>query len=68
MLWIDYKKAYEIVPQSSIIDCPKIYKISDEIIKFIEYTTKNWIVELTSKGKGLAEGKIQRRILEGNAL
>ena len=28
MVWIDYKKAYDMVPQSWILDCHKMYKIS----------------------------------------
>ena len=33
MSWIDYKKAYDMVPQSWIINCLKMYKISHEIIE-----------------------------------
>ena len=40
MAWIDYKKAYDMVPQSWIINCLKMYKISDEVINFIEKTIK----------------------------
>ena len=36
MAWIDYKKAYYMVPQSWIIHCLKMYKISHEVINFIE--------------------------------
>ena len=50
MDWIDYKKAYDIVPQSWIINCLKMYKISHEIINFIEKNMKNWRVELTAGG------------------
>ena len=60
MASIDYKKAYDIVLQSWIIDCHKLYKISDEFIRFTEKTMKNWRVELTAGGKGLAEVKIQK--------
>ena len=38
MAWIDYKMAYDIILQSWIIDSLKMYKISDEVIKFIEKT------------------------------
>ena len=34
--WIDYKKAYDMVPQTWIINCLKMYKISHEVINFIE--------------------------------
>ena len=48
--WIDYKKVYDVVPQTR----PKMYKISDEVIKFIEETMKNWEVDETAGGKALA--------------
>ena len=38
---IDHKKAYDMVPQSWIIHCLKMYQISNEVIKFIEKTMKN---------------------------
>ena len=53
------KKAYNMVPQSWIINCLKMSKISHEIINFIEKTMKTWRVKLTGGGKGLAEAKIQ---------
>ena len=68
MAWIDYKKAYDMVSQSWIINCLKIYKISDEVINFIEKTMKTERVELTERGKSLAEVKIRRGIFQGDAL
>ena len=68
MVWIDYKKAYDMVPQSWIINCLKMYKISHEIINFIEKNMKNWRVELTAGGKILAKTKIQRGIFQCYAL
>ena len=58
MACIDYKKAYDMVPQSWIINCLKMHKISDEVINFIEKTMKTWRVELIAGGKRLAEAKI----------
>ena len=45
-----------------------MYKISDEVIKFIEENMKNWRVELTARGKRLAEVKIRRGIFQGDVL
>ena len=42
MAWIDYKKAYDIVPQSWIIYCHKMYKVSGEVIEFTEKAVENW--------------------------
>ena len=49
-----------MVPQS----CLKMYKISDEVINFIEKTMKTWEVELTAGGRSFAEAKIQRGIFQ----
>ena len=57
MAWIDYKKAYDMVPQSWIINCLKMYKISHEVINFIEKAMKTWRVELTAGGRSLPEAK-----------
>ena len=68
MAWIDYKKAYDMVPQSWILPCLKIHKIPDQVVQFIEKTIEIWRVELTARGKSLAEVKIQRSIFQGDAL
>ena len=68
MAWIDYKKVYDIVSQSWILHCLKMYKISHKVINFIEQTMKAWRVELTSGGRSIAETKIQRGIFLGDAL
>ena len=68
MAGIDYKKAYDMVPKSWIINYLKMYKISDEILNFIEKTMKTWRGELTAGGRSLAEAKIQRGIFQGDTL
>ena len=67
MAWIDYKKAYNMFPQSWIINCLKMYKISHEVINFIEKTMKTLGVQLTA-GRSLAEIKIQKRYFQGDVL
>ena len=57
-----------MILQSWIIDSLNLYKISDEVIKLIEKAMKNWKVELTARGKGLAEVKIQRGIFQEDIL
>ena len=68
MARIDSKKTYDIVPQSWIIDCLRMYKISDKFVKFLTKSMKNWKVDLIAGGKTFAEVKIQRSIFQGNAL
>ena len=45
-----------------------MYKISHEVINFIEKNMKNWRVGLTAGGKSLAEIKIQKGIFQGDSL
>ena len=68
MAWIDYKKVYYMVPQSWIINCLKMCKISDEVIDFIEKTMKTWSVEMKAGGRSLAEVKAQSRIFQDEPL
>ena len=68
MAWIDYEKAYDMVPQRWILYCLKMYKIPDEIIKFIDKIMETLRVELTVRWKSLAEVKIKRGIFQGDAL
>ena len=68
MALIDYKKAYDMIPQSWIINCLKMYIISEEVINLFEKTIKTWRVELTAGGQSFVETKIQRGIFHGNAL
>ena len=68
MVWIDYKKAYDMVPRSWIINCLKMYKISDEVINFIGKTMKIWKVELTAGEINFTEAKVQKGIFQGDAL
>ena len=57
-----------MVMQSWIINCLKLYKISNKIIDFIEKTMRTWRVQLTAGGRNLAQAKIQRNIFQGDAL
>ena len=51
-----------------MIDSLKMYKISDEVIRYIENTMENMRVERTVGGKSLAEVKIKWGIFQGDAL
>ena len=58
MAWIDYKKAYDMLPQSWILHCLKMFKISHEVINFMEQTMQTWRMEMTAGGRSIAETKI----------
>ena len=39
--------AYDMVPQDLLIECLKMYKISEKVIKFITKTMKSWKMKST---------------------
>ena len=50
MAWIGSKTVYDVVPQTWMIESPKIYKISDKIINLIMNMMENWRMELAAGG------------------
>ena len=61
MAWIDYKKAYDTVPQSWIIHCLKMYKISREDINFIGQTMQTMESGADCRRKKLCWNKDPKR-------
>ena len=68
MAWVDYRKAYDLVPHSWILECLELSQISENIKKFLENTMKNWATELTSCGENLERVDIRRGIFQGDSL
>ena len=68
MAWVDYKKAYDMVPHSWIIECLKLVQVSDNVIDFIEKSMKKWQTELTSYGEILGKVNMRRGIFQGDSL
>ena len=67
MAWIDYKKAYDMVPHSWIVECLELYGISNRIISFLERSMTNWRVQLTSCRESLGTVNVRRGIFQGDS-
>ena len=65
---MNHKKANDMVPYSGIIECLRMYKISNKLIKFTTEAMKNWRVVLTAGGKTFQVVKILRGIFLRDAL
>ena len=46
MEWIDYKKAYDMIPHSWILKCMKMFDIASNITALMEKTMEKWNVDL----------------------
>ena len=47
MAWIDYRKAYDMVPHSWIKECMSMFRIAENVKTFIESSMESWKTELT---------------------
>ena len=72
MAWIDYKKAFDSVPQSWIKRCLKLCNINEEIQLILTNQMKKCKTNITlkyTKGKKSIEGvKIRRGIFQRESL
>ena len=68
MIWIDYKKAYDSVPHSWILECLRIYGIADNIIAFLEKSMKTWQTLLMLNQEEIGHLLIKCGIFQGDSL
>ena len=68
MCWIDYRKAYDLIPHVWILECLKCFGISEEICKLLEKSMKSWCMELTYGKNVLGNVNIRRGIFQGDSL
>ena len=68
MAWIDYKKAYDMVPHSWIIECLDLFGAAENIKSLLVNSMENWKVMLCSGNSELGEAEIKRGIFQGDSL
>ena len=66
--WIDYKKAFNMIPHPWLIECLEIYGAEENTIRFLKNTMPNWKTILTSSGTRLAAVNIIKGIFQGDSL
>ena len=64
MAWIDYKKAFDMVPHSWILECLELCGIAENVRKFMWNSMRSWKLELTSSGESLGDVHIQRETFQ----
>ena len=62
MGWIDYRKAFDMVPHSWILECLSILGVNHTVVAFLEKIMKDWRAELTCANVHLGEVNIKRGI------
>lgn len=68
MGWIDYQKAYDLVPHSWILEALRMVGVAEGIRKLLENSMRRWNTMLECGGQHLANINIQRGIFQGDSL
>ena len=68
MAWIDYKKAYDMVPHSWIIECLDFFGVAENIKSLLVNSMEKWKVMLCSGNSELSEVENQEGIFQGDSL
>ena len=66
--WIDYHKAYDMVPHTWIEKCMNMSGVAVNVRSFISESMKHWNTELNAGHSRLGNVKIKRGIFQGNSL
>ena len=68
MASIDYKKAYDSVPHSWILECLRVYKIDPRLVTSIRQSMSHWRTTLSDNSKSIPDVTIKCGIYQGDAL
>ena len=68
MVWIDYKKSYDMVPHSWIKECLELFEIAENIKTLLVNNMEKWRVMLSAGNLELGEVDIRRGIFQGDFL
>ena len=68
MIWIDYKKAYDSVPHSWILESLNTIKVNTEIREFLQKVMKQWRTELMIENESCGLCNIRSGIFQGDSL
>ena len=68
MGWIDYRKAYDMVPHSWIVEMLGLVKVAGNVKNLLVGSMANWKTVLTSDGEDLGEVGIRWGVFQGDCL
>ena len=68
MGWIDYQKAYDLVPHSWILETLRMVGVTEQVRKLLGDSMSRWSTNLECGGHNLASVNIKRGIFQGDSL
>ena len=66
--WIDYRKAYDMVPHYWIMECLTMFRIANNVQNLLQYAMPLWKAELTSNNQNFCNVAKKRGIFQGDSL
>lgn len=66
--WIDYQKAYDMLPHSWILETMELTGMAKNVIALIRDSMRSWSTQLEYLGEKIAEVEIKRGIFQGDTL
>ena len=67
MAWVDFKKAYDMVPHSWVIRCLQMFGIAENIIDIMSSSMPMWKTNLYANSQHLGSVSIKRGIFQGDS-
>ena len=68
MAWVDYKKAYDMVPHSWLLEVIEMVGVAENVRGLLTRSMTNWKTELRANDEVLGEVDIKRGIFQGDSL
>ena len=68
MAWIDYRKAFDMIPHSWILKCLRLFGAAENMVHCIEKSMGQWQMELSASGNILGTVNVRRGIFQGDSL
>ena len=68
MAWIDYRKAYDLVPHSWVNECMEMFGIAENLRTFLPKSMQQWRLSLTTNSEDLGEVNVRRGIFQGDSV
>ena len=67
MEWVDFKKAYDTVPHSWIVESLKKFGIAENLIHLLSICMAKWKTNLMANKKSLGSVAVKRGIFQGDS-
>ena len=66
--WVDYRKAYDMIPHSWIVKCLRMFGAAENMVLLFPRSMSKWQIELSAVGRTLGLINVRRGIFQGDCL